>query len=216
MRALEHVEQRRNRGSSDGGRCGQCCPLGHDAPDATAGFHAAWITQRVLSVALDGVVPVIDIHVTTGTNFDIGRNETQVGGEDDVADLLLFEVVVFFDPLVHLDVVRGLVASLHETALDLPRPEVEVDKLLSTDTRISRDAACAGMLLWIRRIQGMESISKDGMTGHMMTPVIKGDTPWIGAWVAAEDAEFLCVSTQTEPAGVVQTNRAVGRFYLAV
>ena len=112
-RAVRQREPWRSAADPEGGA------LGNDAPDASGLAVAARIAQRVLGVALDRVVPIADIHRAARAVAKVDRNEAEVLGEDQIALILLVEVIVLLDPLVDLDAVGRLVAHLDEAALHL-------------------------------------------------------------------------------------------------
>ena len=59
-------------------------PLGHDAEDAAADPITAIVSQRVLGVALDRVVPVADVHRAVWAVAEVDRDEAEVFGKQDV------------------------------------------------------------------------------------------------------------------------------------
>ena len=214
VRTLQKIEQRGNRCSGDHGRLGKLRALWHDAPDAATGAESARITQRILRVAFDRVIPVADVEVAAWTDFHVGGDETEVGREDEVAEFFLLKVVIHLDPLVHLNVVRRFVAGLDEAALQLLRVEVEIDELLAAGAGIRGHFACARMLLRIRRIRGVKGAGENRVTGDVVAPIVKSNAPGIRARVTAENRQLLRVRAQAEPARVIHAHRPIGRLDL--
>ena len=62
LRPLQDIEQLANGLAGNLRGHGEFRTLGHDAPDAATLTVAAFVAQRILRVALDGVVPVAHIH----------------------------------------------------------------------------------------------------------------------------------------------------------
>src|SRR5262249_4512305 len=143
-------------------------------------------------------------------------NKAQIRGENQVAKFFLLEVIVLLNPLMHFDIIGRLVTRLDKSALNLLRIEIEIHKLLPASPRISRLGPGARMLLRIRRICGVKGTGKNRMAGHVMSPVIEGYSPGIGAGITAESSEPLRVRAQTEPSRVIHSCRAVWSFHLGM
>ena len=72
------------------------------------------------------------------------------------------------------------------------------------------------MLRGIRRIRGMEGAGKNGMTRHMLPPIIKGNTPRIRIGVIAKTDQLVPIRTKLKPSAVVGAHWPVGSFDLTV
>ena len=132
LRALQDPDQLFSGGSINPGSILQLLSLRRDAPDSSGMAVSSFVTQRVLGVSLDRVVPVSDVHRSTWAEANINWYEAQVGGEDDVADIFFVIPELGFLPAVELDPVGGLVARLDIATLELFGEGLEVDEFLST------------------------------------------------------------------------------------
>ena len=72
------------------------------------------------------------------------------------------------------------------------------------------------MLLGVNRVKRVKGLGIDGVTGNMLAPVIKSDTPGIGAVVGAKGGEPVVTGLKAEPAAVLLANRAVGGLNLGM
>ena len=125
-------------------------------------------------------------------------------------------MVVVFNPLVELDPVGGLVTDFDKAALQVVRPRSEVNKLVTAYAGVGWNPVGSRVLGWVGSIGGVERAGKDGMAGHVLSPVVEGHTPWVGVGVAAECSEPLRTGTEAEPRAVLGTDRTVGGFDLGV
>ena len=81
--SFEKVEQFFNGGSGDLGSERGFGSLGENPPNSTGSSIPAVISQGVLGMTLDGVIPVADVHTAFRTVSQVHRNEAQVGREKD-------------------------------------------------------------------------------------------------------------------------------------
>ncbi len=82
-------------------------------------------------MSLHRVVPVDNEEITTRTEVQVDWDETEIRGEEQVADILLVEAKGVFYPAMDLDSVGRLVASLDEATLQLLGKAWSIDKRLS-------------------------------------------------------------------------------------
>ena len=72
------------------------------------------------------------------------------------------------------------------------------------------------MLLGVNRIQGMKGLRVDRVAGHMLAPIIKGHTPWIGAMVGAKTSQSMETWFKTKPTAILLSDWTVGCLDLAM
>ena len=142
-------------------------------------------------MSLDGVVPVTHVHRSARTVAQIHGDEAQVGGENDVTHIFLIITKLGLLPFMKLYAVGRLVTHLYIPSLHFLGPGGEIHKLLTASPRIGTQPGRAGVLLGINRIQRVKSLRVNRVTGHVLTPVIKSDSPGIGTVVGAEAGEAV-------------------------
>ena len=159
-------------------------------------------------MSLDRIVPVAYIHSAAWSVAEIDGNKTEVLGEEQIPLIFFRPVVLVTNPLVDLDSVRGLVANLDHPALQCFRPHREVDEFVATDSGVGRDACRLGLLPGVGGIRSSERrLRKIGMTGYMVTPIIKGDSPGIGVRIVSESDQFLVSRSIGKPGRVLGSHR---------
>ncbi len=127
-----------------------------NAPDPSRIAITAGIAHRVLIVALNRIIPIANVERPARAEAQIDRNETEVGGKQNVVHILFLVAKLAFDPLVKLDPVGGFVARFDETALHLFGKGREIDKVVAAGAGISRKADGLGMLLGVGWVQGVK------------------------------------------------------------
>ena len=215
--SLENLQQVFNRLTSDHRGIHQWPVHRCDSPDPSGLPISTAIPQRVLAVALDRVVPITDVHCPTRSVAQIHGDETEVGGVNQVRLVLFTIMVLVFHPLVDFHTVRRLVTNLDEVfPLQLVGKMSHVHEFLAADSRVGRQASWTGMSSRVCRVHGVEGGGKDRMTCQVLSPVIKGDAPRVGAVVHAEGGQPVRAGAVTEPAAIGQPDRTISGLHLAV
>ena len=86
-RVLEQVEQCLDRLAVHADFFGKLASLVGHAKDAAVGLIAVWVTNVVLHVADDDVLPVGDIERSVAADLEVGRSEVAVAGDEQILGL---------------------------------------------------------------------------------------------------------------------------------
>ena len=181
LRQLEIIKKLGNSGVGDLWRFNWCAVLRRNPPDPSRIAITAGIAHRVLIVALDRIIPIANVERPARAEAQIDRNETEVGGKQNVVHILFLIAELAFDPLVKLDSVGGFIARFDETALHLFGKGWEIDKVVAAGAGIRGKANRLGMLLGVGRIEGVKGRCENRMTGDVLSPLVESDAPGIGA-----------------------------------
>ena len=72
------------------------------------------------------------------------------------------------------------------------------------------------MLFGVLGIERMKGLRVNRVAGHMLPPIIEGDTPWIGAGVSPEAGQAMPLWLEAEPTTVLLPDRTIGSLHLSV
>ena len=87
-------------------------------------------------MALYRIVPIANVHRSTGSVPEVDGDKAKVGGEYNVADIFLVVTELSLVPLQELNPVGRLVAHFDHAALQFLGPIRKVYKLLTANPRV--------------------------------------------------------------------------------
>ena len=131
---LEYLEKLGDPCACDLRRFLEFCSFRENAPNPTRLSVSSLVPQGILGVTLHRVVPVANVHGSSRPISQVNRNEAQVGGEDDIAEVLLIIAKITLVPLQYLYAVGRLVAHLDHLPLQFLGPIWEINEFLTTNT----------------------------------------------------------------------------------
>ena len=216
---FEQIEQLRNRLASNGGGLEQVATFVADSIDTTVNLVTGRVSQVVLHVTDDRVLPVCEVDAPIRSDFDIGRAEVRIGGEDDrlnfggsEAGVLLLQLVLQ-DPLEADHVVDQDVASMLFGEMAAAEDFGSRTRPRSLLINLRRIGVLVGKVEVAGEQQRVSRLRSGSVPDDVLTPAFKDVAVRIGETERDIDVDLLRARLVAEDAAVSDATRSTPRRF---